>query len=982
MARTLKITVVGDPSSAERMFKKLGAAAGGFGSKVASAGKKAAIGLGVAGAAIGGIVGKLGIGFDAMREQAQIAFTTMLGDGKKASRFLDQLQAFAAKTPFEFQDVVRGSQRLLAMGFAAKSVIPTMTAIGDSVAAIGGSAQEIDQTTRALGQIQAKGRLMAEEMMQLNEAGTFSWRDLAREIGTSVPKAMQMVTKGQVKADKAIRAFTDNAKRRFKGMMDKQSQSLLGLWSTFKDVFSQISGSIMAPFFDLAKKGLEGVNKPLSDLAKRMSNAKGTRAKFEILLDFAQDTARSLGSKVQSAVSSAVASIDWNAAWNRAQGIGEGLAARLKSVNWSGVGASIGDGIASGVGAAASVGKKVADIVGQAVRNVDWNALGRAAGPGLAAAMVSALATLTDPSFWKKNWDLILAIGLSLFSGSVGRLAGKFAAPLVRMFGNVFLDVLSVVERYSPRIASFLLNQLSRLPGLVGGLLGRLAGLVGSLFGRMGRLARFTVKVLGIDVAIQFIVDFAHKVKEWLDRVIGWFKSLPGRITGAIGNISLTGIGSSIINSLWDGMKSKWETVRKWLGGVGGWIKSVKGPPAKDAVLLVENGKLIMGGLLRGLQSGWGDNEAFLSKAAGRLQAAMNRIQAQLDATQQRATDRSNQQALADAQKQLAEARKKGKGIADAERAVQDALQTIRDTAAQRQLDRLTQQHDKIIAKLQRLKEKAAAKLDQMRDKAGSAFDELAGKIQRAFQAKNDAFVSPAQAAIDAIMERRHQEDLQSAVADAQKALADAIENGGDVAAAQRALQRAQEDIVIDGKEKEAAIQQRAHDQLVEAQSEALDKMLSNLRTKLTEQGATWDEATQGILGIITSYDGGFEAAGTLLGQKFVEGLKAAMNAAAGASVNVKSASGKASTVTKAAARAGIQAMDVGGRILGDGLVYAHAGETMVPASVSKPYRDAGATVINVSMPNYLGDVNDAARAIRTELLRTGKQNRDIFGGY
>lgn len=229
-------------------------AAGAF-AGIALGAKAGAVGVGILGAA----VGVAGFKFDNMRAQAQIAFTTMLGDGKKAKAFLDDLQAFAAKTPFEFPDLVRGSQRLLAMGFTADKIIPTMTAVGDAVAGLGGSPEVLNQVITALGQIQAKGKASAEEMLQLTEAGIPAWQMLADAIGKTVPEAMKLVSKGAIDSQTTVNAVTKGMEDRFGGMMDKQSHTFAGLWSTVKDTFSIISGTVMKPFFDLATAGLQKI---------------------------------------------------------------------------------------------------------------------------------------------------------------------------------------------------------------------------------------------------------------------------------------------------------------------------------------------------------------------------------------------------------------------------------------------------------------------------------------------------------------------------------------------------------------------------------------------------------------------------------------------------------------------------------------------------------------------------------------------------
>lgn len=95
--------------------------------------------------------------------------------------------------------------------------------------------------------------------------------------------------------------------------------------------------------------------------------------------------------------------------------------------------------------------------------------------------------------------------------------------------------------------------------------------------------------------------------KQTFANIAAWFRGLPGQIASAIGDAGsiLWDIGHKIISGLWDGLKSAWHDVTGWLSGLGGAITSLKGPPAHDAVLLHQNGLLIMQGFRRGLQEGW-----------------------------------------------------------------------------------------------------------------------------------------------------------------------------------------------------------------------------------------------------------------------------------------------------------------------------------------------------------------------------------------
>ena len=233
-----------------------------FAATASSLGRTFSIAMSVPIAAIGAI----GIAFNAMQEQARIAFTTMLGSGTRAGQMLNQLKDFAARTPFEFPELVRATQRMMAYGFAAQEVLPTLTAIGDAASALGGSAETIQRITTALGQIRAKGTVQAEEMRQLAEAGIPVWEILANKIGVSIPEAMKRVEARAVSAAVGIEALVDGINSRFGGMMERQAQTWQGLVSTIKDEARFLAGALTEGLFNALKGPLDSAKNGLHDL--------------------------------------------------------------------------------------------------------------------------------------------------------------------------------------------------------------------------------------------------------------------------------------------------------------------------------------------------------------------------------------------------------------------------------------------------------------------------------------------------------------------------------------------------------------------------------------------------------------------------------------------------------------------------------------------------------------------------------------------
>lgn len=173
-------------------------------------------------------------------ETTEISFTTMLGSSEAALGMMEELADFAAHTPFELSGLQTATRQLLAYGFTAEDIIPMLTAVGDATAALGTGQAGIESVTRAMGQMQAKGKVMSEEMLQLTEVGVPAWQYLADVITDGdIPAAMDEVTYGFVDAETAIRALQDGMKRDFGGMMEAQSKTVAGLMSNLSDAIEQ-----------------------------------------------------------------------------------------------------------------------------------------------------------------------------------------------------------------------------------------------------------------------------------------------------------------------------------------------------------------------------------------------------------------------------------------------------------------------------------------------------------------------------------------------------------------------------------------------------------------------------------------------------------------------------------------------------------------------------------------------------------------------
>jgi tape measure domain-containing protein len=197
------------------------------------------------------------IDFNAQLEQSRIAFATVLHSGRAADTLLRQLGQFAKTTPFEFQELVPLSQRLLATGTSAKDVIPQLTLLGDTVSALGGSSVELEQLIRATSQLRARGKANLGDLYQITNLGIPIFQKMAEKTGQSVGKLMESISKGEVPAQVALDALFTAARRDYGGAMERQSHTFTGAMSNIHDAIQLTLAQAFRPLFDTVSEGAQ-----------------------------------------------------------------------------------------------------------------------------------------------------------------------------------------------------------------------------------------------------------------------------------------------------------------------------------------------------------------------------------------------------------------------------------------------------------------------------------------------------------------------------------------------------------------------------------------------------------------------------------------------------------------------------------------------------------------------------------------------------
>ena len=167
------------------------------------------------------------------------SFTTLTGSVEWSNKMLADIDSFAKKTPFSKMEIAKNAQLLMGFWFQAKQVLPTLQAIGNAVSAMWGSQDQMNGVVLAIGQIYTKGKVSAQEMMQLAERGIPAWDILAKWLNKTVAETQKIVENGGVSAGQGLEIILTGFQERFNGSLEAQSQTLAGKWSNLMDSIEQ-----------------------------------------------------------------------------------------------------------------------------------------------------------------------------------------------------------------------------------------------------------------------------------------------------------------------------------------------------------------------------------------------------------------------------------------------------------------------------------------------------------------------------------------------------------------------------------------------------------------------------------------------------------------------------------------------------------------------------------------------------------------------
>lgn len=200
-----------------------------------------------------GVVSKLGMDAD----RTAVSFEVMLGSQQKAADMLNQMNRYAADSPYSRLGVQEAAQTMLGFGVEQQKVIPSLKMLGDIAM---GNSERFKGLALVFSQVAAAGKLQGQDLLQLITNGYNPLNDISRLTGKSMSELKDDMSKGNISFDlmaQAMQAATSQGGK-FYGMVDRIAQTPFGRFGQLVDQFKdtmlslyKVIEPLLIPSFDL-----------------------------------------------------------------------------------------------------------------------------------------------------------------------------------------------------------------------------------------------------------------------------------------------------------------------------------------------------------------------------------------------------------------------------------------------------------------------------------------------------------------------------------------------------------------------------------------------------------------------------------------------------------------------------------------------------------------------------------------------------------
>ncbi|MDU2686714.1 MAG: tape measure protein [Paeniclostridium sordellii] len=558
---------------------------------------------------------KTGISYNAMSEQAQVAWATILGSQSKASQMMKDIEKYAAETPFSKMGVDAMAKQLTNAGFHGKALFDQLTKFGNMGSAFGIQEDSLKEMVRQYSQVQQAQVAYTEDLNILQDRGIPIFKALGEVMGVPVSQVKKLASEGKVTSEVYNKAI-DSIASHTTGAMENQSKTFSGMMSTLEDNLSMLAGALAKPIFDKMKDNLQGLMPKLEEFTtlvgkEGIGNAISTMfPQLKPLVDFFTSIANVLTTVVIPAllsfggwIASNIGPISFLAttiggavlafkgfmivkgivsAFQEAQ-----LAIALFSMNAEG--ATIAQGAFNGM---LTLGETVValltgKVILAALAQEAWNAVMAMNPIGLLVMSIGALVAAfiyfwnTSESFrnfWIGLWDAVknacITAWNSICTFFTDTIPNAFNS-IINFFKSDWKEILLFIV--NPFAGAFMLayKHCDGFRNFINNLVNNIKMFFVNGFNNMktsvinfATNALLTIQTWGTNVWNFFVVT----IPSWITNIFNWFNELPYKIGFALGfvvtKIIMWGVG------VWNYLVTN---VPIWINNVGTWFSELPG---------------------------------------------------------------------------------------------------------------------------------------------------------------------------------------------------------------------------------------------------------------------------------------------------------------------------------------------------------------------------------------------------------------------
>lgn len=195
----------------------------------------------------------------ATAESNKISLEVLTGSAEKARILFEGFQALDRSSPLSRQDFSRAAQTLVGYGLAAEQTMPALRALSEVSV---GNADRFQSLALAFGQVQANGRLMGQEVLQMVNAGFNPLQEISRTTGTSMLELKKQMENGAISAQMVEDAFKSATSEggRFFEMNERLKNSAAGQYAKMKSDVEMLATEIGTNLLPAAKALMDIMN--------------------------------------------------------------------------------------------------------------------------------------------------------------------------------------------------------------------------------------------------------------------------------------------------------------------------------------------------------------------------------------------------------------------------------------------------------------------------------------------------------------------------------------------------------------------------------------------------------------------------------------------------------------------------------------------------------------------------------------------------